>query len=293
MNATIELDLLLPFVAVAEAASFSVAADRLGVSKGTVSRKIARLERRVGAELLHRTTRRVALSTAGAALYERAAPHLSALQRAVGSLPEREEQPSGELRITAPTDFGVVMLPDIVARFTMRYPGVRVDVHLGQRAVDLVAEGFDLAIRGAGGRLRDSSLAMRRLSPVEFLAYSSPFYVARRGAPKQIGEDGHDWIGFRPALRQLGFPAGLRPRIAGDDFFFVREAIRAGGGIGVLPTYVAEPLAKIGELVRVLSGFRVQTSGLVLLYPSSGTLARKVVAFRDLLVETLKTRRMG
>jgi DNA-binding transcriptional LysR family regulator len=293
VDATIELDLLVPFVAVAEAASFSAAADRLGVSKGTVSRKIARLERRVGAELLHRTTRRVALSTAGVALYERVAPHLSGLQRAIGSMPEREEQPSGELRVTAPTDFGVVLLPAVAARFALRYPAVRIDVHLGQRQVDLVGEGFDLAIRGAGGQLRDSSLAMRRLMPVEFLAYASPVYVARRGHPREIGDEDHEWVGFRPALRQLGFPSGARPRIAGDDFFFVREAIRAGAGVGVLPTFVAEPLAKNGELVRVLPSFRVRTAGFVLLYPSSGTVARKVTAFRDLLVETFKTGRLA
>jgi DNA-binding transcriptional LysR family regulator len=290
VDATIDLDLVSLFVAVAETGSFSAVADRLGVSKGTVSRRIARLERRVGAPLLHRTTRRVALSTAGAALLERTGPHLAALRHAVGALPEATDEPSGELRITAPTDLGIVLLPELVARFTIRYPAVRVDVHLTQRKVDLVAEGFDLAIRGAGGRLKDSSLAMRRLSPADFVAYASPVYVARRGSPREIGDADHDWVVFRPARRPLGFPASLRPRIACDDFFFARESIKIGAGVGVLPTFVGEPLAATGELVRVLPSYRVRTSGFVLLYPSRGPVARKVAAFRDVLLELLETR---
>src|SRR6516162_9126880 len=135
MNETMSLELLTSFIAVAETSSFSAAAERLGTSKATVSRAIARLEEGVGAELVHRTTRRVALSTAGIALYERAAPHLAQLRSAVCSLPELEEAPSGELRITAPIDIGATLLPEVVARFTLRYPAVRVDARLTNRVV--------------------------------------------------------------------------------------------------------------------------------------------------------------
>src|SRR5262245_31868470 len=117
MNETVALDLLQAFVAVAETSSFSAAAERLGTSKATVSRAIAKLEEGVGAELVHRTTRQVALSTAGTALYERAAPHLAALQKSVCTLPELEEAPSGELKITAAIDIGATLLPEVVARF--------------------------------------------------------------------------------------------------------------------------------------------------------------------------------
>lgn len=290
MDATIDLDLLSTFVAVVEAASFSVVAERLRVSKGTVSRKIARLEASVGAPLLHRTTRRVAPSTAGVALFERVAPHLAALRLAVGTMPEGDAAPSGDLRVTAPTDLGVVLLPELVTRFTTRYPAVRVEVHLTQRRVDLVGEGFDLAIRAAARGLKDSSLAMRRLSTAEFFAYASPIYVARRGSPRELADADHDWVGFRPAQKLLGFTASHKPRISCDDLLFAREMIRLGAGVGVLPTFMADPLAATGELVRVLPSYRVRTPGFVLLYPSRGSVPAKVAAFRDVLLEMLKTR---
>src|SRR5262249_8893935 len=161
--------------------SFSGAAEKLGVSKATVSRAIASLEKRVRAELVHRTTRQVALSTAGIALYERAAPHLASLKQAVCSLPEIEQGPSGELRITAPVDLGAALLPETIARFTLRHPSVRVDARITNRVVDLIGEGFDLAIRAAGPKLKDSSLVARPLSAVEAHLYASPTYLARRG----------------------------------------------------------------------------------------------------------------
>lgn len=290
MDATIDLDLLSTFVAVAEAASFSVVAARLRVSKGTVSRKIARLEALVGTPLLHRTTRRVGMSTAGVALFERIAPHLAALRLAVGALPERQSAPSGVLRVTAPTDLGVVLVPELVTRYTTRYPAVRVEVHLTQRQVDLVGEGFDVAIRAAARGVKDSSLTMRRLSAAEFLAYASPVYVARRGSPRELADPEHDWVGFRPAQKLLGFAASYKPRISCDDLFFAREAIRLGAGVGVLPTFMADPLAATGELVRVLPSYRVRTPGFVLLYPSRGSVPVKVTAFRDVLLEMLETR---
>jgi DNA-binding transcriptional LysR family regulator len=289
----VELDLLRIFVTVADEASFSRAADKLGLTKGTVSRALARLEAELGAQLLHRTTRQVALSTAGAALYERTAPHLAALGSALADLPEREAQPSGELRLTAPPDVGTIVLPELLARFTLRYPKVHVDVRLSSQPVDLVGEGFDLAIRAAG-ELADSSLAVRKLTPLAGAYYAAPAYLARRGEPREAGDPGHEWVVLAALARRLPLPAGVRPRLLGDDFVFLREAVRAGVGIGMLPTFVGEPCVGSGELVRVLARTRLDfRRGLVLLYPSSGTVPRKVSAFRDFLVESLKARPLG
>jgi DNA-binding transcriptional LysR family regulator len=162
-----DLDLLRFFVTVAETASFSVAARKLGVTKSSVSRGVAALEAALGAQLLHRTTRTVALSTAGSELYQRTAPALAAIRAALGSLPERDEHPSGILRITAPNDLGATLLSEVTVRFLARYPQVKVDVRLTNRKVDLVAEGFDLAVRAATGKLADSSLlrGRRQLPP--------------------------------------------------------------------------------------------------------------------------------
>src|SRR5512133_2422779 len=140
-SGTMDLNGLTLFEAVARTASFS-AAKELGLPKSTVSRGVARLEAEVGAQLLFRTTRQVALSEAGTALYDRIAPLLRSVKSAIGELPEREEEPSGTLRVTAPVDLGVLFLADVVTRYTARYPSVSVDLHLTGRVVDLVGEGF-------------------------------------------------------------------------------------------------------------------------------------------------------
>jgi DNA-binding transcriptional LysR family regulator len=289
METTISLDVLQQFVALAETGSFSGAAAKLGLSKGTISRGIARLEDELGSELVHRTTRKVALSTAGQALLERTAPHLYALAATVRSLPEREEQPSGELKLTAPTDFGIEVLPDLVAGFALRYPAIRVDAWVTNRVVDLVGEGFDLGIRAVTKfPLKDSSMVARPLEPVAIHYYAAPTYLARRGNPKAFADGDHDWVVMRFMAKASSLPRGVKPRVVADDFFFVREVLRAGVGVGMLPAYLGEPAVKRGELVRVLPSFRQRATGrLVVMYPSGRRVPRKVTAFRDYLLQML------
>jgi DNA-binding transcriptional LysR family regulator len=287
----VDYQLLAVFTTVAELSSFSRAAQKLGIGKGTVSRAIARLERVVGAELLHRTTHRVALSTAGIALYERTAPHLAALNQAVLKLPERAEEPSGALRITAPSDFGAIVLPAMLAEFARRYPKVSFDVRLSNTRVDLVAEGFDLAIRAGPARMKDSTLTVRRLGAAAADFYAAPSYLARRGRPKHTGDPAHDWI-----LHPFTFSLWKLPRTVRflcDDFFTIRDLVREGAGIGALPSFVAEPYLRDGSLELVPSGSRTSAGQFVLLYPSSGQVPRKVAAFRDYLVERLKKNPLG
>lgn len=159
LRAPMDLNPLSLFVTVAEASSFSTAAAKLGVRRSSVSRGVAALERALDVQLFSRTTRQVALTTAGAALYAKVAPSLASLKESIGTLPEREKLPSGELRITAPVDIGVIVLPGIIAGFSTRYPAVTVDAWVTNRRVDLVAEGFDAALRVSMGRLSDSTLA--------------------------------------------------------------------------------------------------------------------------------------
>jgi DNA-binding transcriptional LysR family regulator len=283
-----DLQLLRVFVAVAEASSFSKAATQLGVTKATVSRSIARLEAEVGAELLHRTTHRVALSTAGTALYERTASHVHALASAIGDLPERAEEPSGQLRITAPHDLGTMLLPDVLTRFRLRHPLVRFDVRLSNEAVDLVAEGFDLAIRAGRKRLRDSSLVARKIASIEGALSASPGYIARRGEPRSLADAKHCWVAFGRAVwldREL---TGRDPHFRTDDLLLLRGLVAAGAGIGALPTFIAHPLVVSGALVRVLADTKLGEAGACfVVYPSSRQVPRKVAAFRDFLVETL------
>ena len=194
MNTTIDLDLIAQFAAVAETLSFSAPATKQRLTKGTVSRAIARLEALLGVELVHRTTRQVALSAAGLALYERAVAPLAALRQAVATLPDADERPSGTLRLTAPVAMGSHPLGAVVAHFVARFPEVQLDVHVTNRAVDLVGEGFDLALRVHVAPPKDSSLAWRgALGHSELRFYASPAYDARRGAPREIGDPAQVW----------------------------------------------------------------------------------------------------
>ena len=242
-----DTQLLTTFVAVADEQSFTKAARKLGIGKGTVSRAIALLEEQLGAELLHRTTHAVALSTAGVALYERVAPHIAALNQAVQKLPERAAVPSGELRLTAPQDIAQVILPEVLTQFARRYPEVHVDLRVTNLRVDLVAEGFDLAIRVAT-KMKDSTLTARRLDIQGLRFYAAPSYVARRGRPKRIGEAEHDWIVHpltRPALK---LPPETVPRLMCDDFLVIRALARDGAGVGMMPRFIGTPYVNEGLL---------------------------------------------
>lgn len=289
MKTPIDYQLLTMFIAVADETSFSKAARKLGLGKGTVSRGISRLEETLGTQLIHRNTHTVALSTAGIALYERTAHHLQALDQAVMKLPERAEQPSGELRITAPLDFGRILLPDVLAQFSRRYPDVYFNVRITNAHVDLVAEGFDLAIRASPNRLERSNLTARRIGSGNIGFYASPNYIARRGKPKKLGESGHDWILPPQIFSRLKLPKDHLCRFSCDDFFLIRELVRDGAGIGAMPSFVAEPHVREGFLEALpMNDLPRWQGGLFLVYPSSGQVSRKVTAFRDFLLERVK-----
>ena len=291
-----DLNLLTLFEAVARTSSFSAAAKELGIPKSSASRGIARLEDEVRVQLLFRSTRHVSLSAAGTALYDRMTPLLRAVKAALGELPETEEAPSGTLKVTAPVDLGVLFLAEVVTRYTARYPAVSVEVHLTGRVVDLVAEGFDVALRVAA-RLADSSLIVRRAAPVLFHLFASPLYLARRGTPRSEADLAeHDWIAFRGGPQNLRVTgpreaaAGRPARIVCDDLLFARDAVRSGAGIALLPTFVAEADVVAGRLVRILPRFERPAGNLHIVTPAAKHVPRKVTAFRDLVLEMLKAR---
>lgn len=291
MSATIQdvaLERLRVFAAVADHTSFSKAAKALGMSKGTVSRGIAALESQLELELLHRSTRHVALSTAGVALHERIRHHLAALHKAVVDLPERDEAPSGLLRMTAPIDFGAIVLPPVLTAFTRRYPAVRFDVRLTEGRVDLVRDGYDLGVRAAAGPMKDSALIVRRLGGEHGAFYAAPAYLARRGRPRSLGDDRHAWAMHPSALKLLRVPAEAVKYLV-DDFMLARQLLREGAAIGLLPAFVARPDLRDGVLEEVsVPGYSPVAGQVVLVYPSSGQVPRKVAAFRDFLVEAMR-----
>jgi DNA-binding transcriptional LysR family regulator len=286
----VDLNLLNAFVLVAQSASFSEVARKVGVPRSSISRQISHLEAALGVQLFNRTTRHVALSTAGAALHERVGPQLEQLRKALGSVPERDERPSGDLRLSAPPDLGATFLPAVLGGFAIRYPGVNVDVRLSSRFVDLVAEGFDAALRIAPGRLPDSSLVARRLSHMQLELYAAPAYLERR-RPIRTPQDtaDHDWVSFRDAPPPAPFPRPRRrARITGDDMMFVVQAVRAGLGLGALPSFLATSDLTAGRLIRVLPRLALRGGppySLYFVHARARNLPKKITALRDHLVE--------
>ena len=192
--------------------------------------------------------------------------------------------------MTATVDLGAAVLAGVVARFVARYPGVRVETRLTNQVLDLVAEGIDVALRITSERLRDSTLTARRLGPLAIELYASPRYLARRGTPKTADELlTHDAVAFRGSHPFPGMTED-QARIAADDMFFLREALRAGAGVGILPSFLAEEDLESGALVRVLPELSRRTGTVWLVTPHGAHPPRTVQAFREVIAEALRRR---
>lgn len=295
--ATIDLNLFEVFAQVAETSSFSEAAKRLGVPKSSVSRAIARLESEMKMRLLNRTTRQVALSTAGIELHNRIAPQLEALKSAVCGMPELEAEPRGLLRVTASPDFGAAVLAELVTRFVETYPAIQVDLRLTNAQLDLVADGIDVALRVSGQALKDSSFTARQIMPISIHLYASPKYVAKNKPLKTPRDlEKHTWIAFRqiPQLTLLAkddvFSFRGKSQITCDDMEFLRVLAKCGAGICALPTFLGDADVKKGELVRVLPKWEIPRGNIWFLSPAGRNPPRKVAVFRDFLVESLNAK---
>jgi DNA-binding transcriptional LysR family regulator len=286
------LDDLSVFVAIARSTGITAAAQSLGLPKSSVSRALARLEASLGVELVHRTTRRSRLSTAGEALLERVGPLLVGLDAAVSKLPDREALPGGVLRVTCTVDFGATVLAELVARFVALYPEVTVEVQSNNQIVDLIAGGFDAAVRfSPRSRMTDSALVARRLGILRPQLVASPRYLARKGTPRSPRElEGHDWITYSGAESfVLEAPGNVqrfaaRGHIRCDDMSFAHAAVRAGGGIALLPSYLAQKSIAAGELLPVMPRWQIRSGTVWFVYPASQNLPAKLTAFRDFIV---------
>lgn len=295
-GAEVDLNALRMFVAVADAASFSAAARKLNAPKWSVSRRLAELEAAMGVPLLHRTTRQVVLSPAGAALHERVAALIASLEQAAVESPDQLGEPAGELRISAPNYLGSAFLAEAVTQFTKRHPRVHCDLFLHSQPMDFAVGGFDIALRAAPERMKDSSLIARQACPIYAKLFASPTYLEAEGIPQQPDDlANHRWVTHRglPTL-QLESRTGaatFKPQgpICCDDIFFVREAVRSGAGIGIIPTFlVAKDLAR-GRLVPVLPQYHSLAAFVYIIRPGTREVPRRVRAFSDFVLEYLET----
>ena len=254
------LQRLAIFAAVAEHKSFSLAAEALSLPRSSVSRAVARLEDDVGAVLLHRTTRKVALSPAGEVLLARVAPGLSSLTSALQTPLTDDDDDKGVVRVTAVEDFAAAVLADVVAAFVLRWPKIRIELVLTERLVDLKGEGIDVAFRFSFGRLKGDGLIGRKLGDVQLGLYASPGYLARAGAPKNVDElRGHPTVGASMIERvQLKSTDGRRvveaqPTVVCNSMATCRALVVAGVGVAALPSHLVKDDVHNGALVPVLS----------------------------------------
>jgi DNA-binding transcriptional LysR family regulator len=285
------LDEIEAFVRVVEAGSFTGAAKQLGVPKSTLSRALSRLEDATRIRLLRRSTRSIALTESGRRFFEQVAPHVGGLRDAMTVLSDEDDQPQGLLRVTMPVDVAEALFADPITRFVARYPRIQIEIDASGRLVNLVEEGFDVAIR-ASSKLKDSSLVARKVAQTELHLFASPAYIARRGLPRTMEELAeHDVILFQTPSGRADL-AGLRPdkkqpaRIITSEFAFLRSLVRAGAGVGPLPSFHAVGDCADGKLVRVVPEFARASAALYVVYPQAKHTPKKVIAFRDFVVET-------
>lgn len=291
------LDNILAFLQVIETGSISAAAQRMGLSKSVVSKRISDLEAALKVELLHRSTRGVIATDKGATFYQRTRGIIQQLDQAAEALIEQDEKFCGLLRIAAPMTFGTIYLGPILFSFISRYPQLGLALELNDQITDLSGEGYDLGIRV--GRLRDSSLVARKLAVSRRIVCCSPAYAQRVGLPATINAlVDHECIGytnvspsqiwqFEP-IEPDGVPQSLvvRSRIVTNNGESMRDAAIAGLGITILPLFIVANALKNGQLINALPHVYPVADKIYAVYPQNRHLPKKVRAVIDHLVAT-------
>jgi DNA-binding transcriptional LysR family regulator len=282
-----DLNEMVVFTKVVQAQSFIGASRELGMPKSTVSRKVSDLEERLGARLLQRTTRKLSLTEVGRAYYQHAERVVAEAEEAELAVTRLQATPRGQLRVTMPLNFGY--FAPIVASFLARYPDVDVELVGADRVVDLVQEGFDVAVRA--GNLADSTLVGRTLGELKSIVVASPKFLAKHGTPKTpadlarfdslafgAGPDRTSWRLFKDGET---LAVELRPRLVVNDFEFLHEGARSGLGIAMLPVFRASDDLRTKRLRHVLPDWCSPSIPLHVVYASTRHLSPKVKAFVD------------
>ena len=287
------------FAAVVDAGSFVKAADALGQSKAAVSRYVGELEGRLGVRLLHRTTRRLSLTEEGQVFHARCKDLLAVVDEAEAEVSARTGEAVGQLRVNVPVTFGLLHLAPLWAEFMAQHPKVSLDVTLTDRVVDLLEEGYDLAVRIA--RLPSSSLVSRKLSSTRLILCASPKYVRQHGAPTDLSE-----LATRPVIAYTLLSMGehwefvgpdgpvtvtVAPRMRANSGETCVAAALAHQGLVLQPSFLVGAHLKSGALVELLPQFRSIELGIHAVYPTRKHVTPKVRLLLDFLVEALRRRR--
>ena len=280
------------FLAVANKQSFTGGAKVLGVSTKLASKYVAQLEAKLGARLLHRTTRSVTLTQTGAAYYDRCLTIVDQINELEDVIQQRQSELAGPIRITGTTAFGSLQLVEALKPFQRAHPRVSIDLHLSDHRVAIVEEGFDLAIRF--GKLSDSTLIARKLIDMRMVVFASPEYLEREGEPSQPSALAtHNCLILKVTDNPFQWPFEVNGKailvdVAGS---FEVNSPRAlvnmavgGTGIGRAPKYVVEPYLKEGSLTLLFEEYEISPSALYAVYPSNRHLTARIRTLIDHLV---------
>lgn len=288
-----KLQALQLFVRVVDAGSYTAAADQMEISRALASKLVQSLEEQLGVRLLHRTTRKLSLTEAGERYYQRVSEILGSLNEAEALASELQAEPRGRLRVSAPMSFAIHHLGSAVAQFQQRHPRIELELTLNDRQVDLVDEGFDMAVRIA--RLADSSLVARRIAPCRLRLLASPAYLARAGAPQHpLDLTRHNFLSYTLAARRDEIvlvngserhTVNLSGSLRVNNGDVIASAAVAGLGICASPSFLIWQREQRGELVSVLPQWQIPDIGVYAVYPAGRTLPAKTRSFIDFLVE--------
>ena len=285
------IDGMRTFVAVVSDGAFSRAAERLNMSPQLVSKYVAQLESRLGARLLNRSTRRISITEVGQAYYERCVDVLAEIDEMEDAVGDATTAARGTLRINAPMTFGTLHLSTAIAEYQRGQPGVSIDLTLDDRVVDIVSEGFDVAIRI--GRLRESSLVARKLAPVRLVVCASPDYLDARGVPDSPSDlQDHECLRYSLSSHsdRWQFKEGgethevqVHGSFLANNGDAIRLAALAGRGIALQPTFIVGEDIRAGRLQLVLRDYEVDPMGIYAVYAHRKYLSGKVRTFVDYL----------
>jgi len=292
----IDLNDMIIFANVVDAGTISGAARAMGQPKSTVSRRMKLLEEELGVRLLQRTTRSLKLTELGAVFYERCKRVEVEAAEAERSVSAGQETPRGILRVTAPAETGVTQMGTLIAEYAKKHPDVRVVMDLSNRFVDLIEEGYDLAIRA--GRLEDSTLVARRLGSSRLVVCASPRYIETNGAPATPYElKHHPLVLYSSALQKLSFnfsgargnaTVQLEAQHCANSLMVLRDMVKSGYGITLLPESHTHRDVAEGRLVLLLDDWKLPEDGVFAVYPSPRHLTPKVKSFVDFLSNHFK-----
>lgn len=281
------------FVKVVDAGSITGAADRLDTAKSAISRRLSELETRLGVQLLKRSTRRMSLTETGKSYYEQCVRILADVEETESAVTTENAALKGKLRITAPLSFGVLHLSSAVADFMEEHPELTLDVQLSDNQINLIDEGYDLAIRIAD--LNDSTLIARRLTPIKIIACASPDYLKQHGTPQtpeEIIDHAFLHYGNRsdtvyPYRDKQGNTGRVRLNrvLSVNNGSFLRNIAMANRGIMIEPVFIAYSAIERGELVPILQDYEWDSPNAYAVYPPTRHLSHRVRIFIDFLVQ--------